>query len=63
MEAVSSDNVFQPKFSGNGFPTGGFKETGTARLVQRDWFRETGSERAGSERLVQRDWFREIRSS
>jgi hypothetical protein len=41
MEAVSSDNVFRPKFSGNGFPTGGFKETGTARLVQRDWFRET----------------------
>jgi hypothetical protein len=46
MEAVFSDNVFQPKFLGNGFPTGGFKKTGT----RRDWFRETGSER-----LVQRD--------
>jgi hypothetical protein len=36
MEAVFSDNVFRLKFSGNEFPTGGFRETDTARLVHGD---------------------------
>jgi hypothetical protein len=36
VEAVFSDNVLQPMFSGNRFPTGGFKETDIARMVQGD---------------------------